>query len=116
MTMSRHWRFRIEDILDCIGKIRRYVADMDFDSFRANDLVLDAALRNIEVIGEAARSIPPEVRSRFPIIPWAEMVAMRNVVAHEYPGIDTLVVWKTICEDLPPLEPLLHRVLSDSTD
>ena len=82
---------------------------MSLDTFSANDLVVDAVLRNFMVIGEATRHIPTHITTAYPQIPWRLMQDMRNVVVHDYPNVSLQVVWETIQNDLPPLrEPLRH--------
>jgi len=109
----RSWRLRIEDILDALGQIRVYVGRLDESAFRSNRLTFDAVVRNLEIIGEAARHVPPEVRIRFPAIPWADMADMRNVLSHEYFGVDVGLVWRTAVEDLPALQPALEALLKE---
>jgi uncharacterized protein with HEPN domain len=109
----RAWRLRIEDILGALAKIERYTAGATFEAFAANELLSDAVLRNIEIIGEAARHVPSDVQSRFPVIPWAKMQSMRNVVIHTYDEVSLTIVWDTIQVDLPPLVPLLRAVLEE---
>jgi len=109
---SRDWRLRIEDILDAINKIQRYTRGMTLEDFRASDIVMDAVIQNLGVIGEAARYVPAEVQSSYANIPWDKMRGIRNVIIHEYFGISISIVWQTTKEDLPPLVPLLQRVLN----
>jgi uncharacterized protein with HEPN domain len=68
-------------------------------------------VRNLTVIGEAARSVPPDVEARHAELPWLEMRGIRNLVVHEYFGVDVAVLWQTVCEDLPALVPMLERAL-----
>lgn len=68
-------------------------------------------MRNLTVIGEAARSVPPDVEARHAELPWLEMRGIRNLVVHEYFGVDVAVLWQTVCEDLPALVPMLERAL-----
>ena len=70
---ERNWKMRVEDILDCIDKINRYTAGMDFDVFRADGKTIDAVIRNLEIIGEAASHIPEEIQARYPDLGWFEM-------------------------------------------
>lgn len=107
----REWRMRVEDILGSIEKISRYTAGMTFEAFQSDDRTVDAVIRNFQIIGEAARHIPPEVESRFPAVPWIEMRGMRNIVIHEYFGIDLPIVWKTLENRLPQLAEQLRGVL-----
>ncbi len=78
----RDWAFRIQDILDAIAKIRRYVSDIDFDTFENDEEVMGAVIHNLTVIGEAANHIPAEITSRHSDIPWRQMIDMRNFSAH----------------------------------
>ena len=113
----RSWRLRIEDILEAIRTIRGYVAGLDEASFRRDRRTADAILRNLEIIGEAARHVPADVREHHPEIPWADMADMRNVLVHEYFGVDLGLVWRTAIEDLPAIEPALTALLkNDASD
>lgn len=107
----RDWRFRIQDILECMDRIAEYTAGMSYEAFLGNRLVIDAVVRNLEVIGEAARHIPDDVQTRFPHVPWVEMKGMRNILIHEYFGVSLEIVWKTVQENLPPVEPKLRELL-----
>ncbi len=110
----KDWRYRLEDILDAAGSIGAYVGDMTFESFCADKRTVDAVVRNLEVIGEAARHVPDEVKRRFPDVAWSDMSDMRNVLIHEYFGVDLPILWKTIRSDLPPLLPILKSILDPS--
>lgn len=107
----RDWRLRIEDILEAIAKIDRYTAGMTFQAFCADEKTVDAVIRNLIVIGEAAQHIPSENEMRHPELPWARTRGVRNVVVHEYFGVDLSVLWETAKRNLPPLVPLLHSLL-----
>ncbi len=74
----RNWVFRIQDILDAIAKIRRYISDVDFDAFENDEEIVDAVIHNLTVIGEAANHIPDEIISSHSDIPWRQMVDLRN--------------------------------------
>ena len=109
----RNWKIRIADILDCIVKIQRYTNGYTFDDFQDDDKTIDSVLRNLEIIGEAARHVPAEIRARHSDLPWVEMLTMRNIVIHEYHGVNLRIIWQTVKEDLPPLLPRLKRILED---
>jgi uncharacterized protein with HEPN domain len=108
----RSWRVRIEDILEAIDSIRDYVAGLDFGAFCADRKTVDAVERNLEIIGEAAVRMPDEIRAQWPDVPWQQMRDMRNLLAHEYFGVDLSILWQTLQEDLPALYPLLQEVLA----
>lgn len=113
---SRNWKVRVEDILQAASKIEQYVAGMTFETFRADDKTIDAVVRNLEIIGEASRNVPPPVRDRHLSVPWDKMIGIRNVLIHEYSGVSVPIVWRTIREDLPPLVPLLREILEGEDD
>ena len=99
----RDWAFRIQDILDAIAKIQRYVSGMDFDTFENDEEILDAVVHNLTVIGEAVNHIPAEITDSHPEIPWRQMIDLRNFSVHAYWNLRPAVIWDTIQNDLPPL-------------
>ena len=101
---SRSWEFRIDDIIEAIDKIERYTHGIDFASWQNDEKTVDAVIRNLEVIGEASSHLPPEIQEQFKDVPWGMMKGIRNILAHEYFGIDLEIVWKTVTEDLPVLK------------
>ena len=111
---QRKWAFRIEHILDAIGKIQRYTAGMDESQFVNNDMAVDAVIRNFQVIGEAARQVPSDAQARHPTVPWAQMMGMRNVIVHGYDVIRLDIVWRTVQHDLSPLIVPLQALLEQA--
>jgi uncharacterized protein with HEPN domain len=101
--MSRPERWRLLDILDAIDRTVSYVEGMDYDDFLVDRKTQDAVTRSIEIIGEAARALPEDFKERHPHIPWSDIVAMRNVIVHQYFGVLPEVVWDVIQNDLPTL-------------
>lgn len=110
---SRDWTFRINDILKSIEKIETYIEGMTAESFKKNELVIDAVIRNLEVIGEASKSIPSTIRRSHPDIPWDQMNGMRNLLIHEYFGVDVPTVWHTAKRHLPLLKRQLDYILKN---
>lgn len=94
----------LSDIREAIEKIDEFVKPMSFEAFSRDARTIDAVVRNIEVIGEAARHIPENLRLAYPTVPWKQIVGARAKVVHEYFGIDIEIIWKTIQEDLPILK------------
>jgi uncharacterized protein with HEPN domain len=84
-----------------------YTADLRLEAFSTNPMVIDAVVRNFQIIGEAARHIPDEIQAAHPDIPWHDMRAMRHVLVHRYDAVDVETVWITASTDLPPLVPML---------
>lgn len=108
----KEWQQRIHEILAAIESIQRYTAEVTFDEFAADRRTVEAVAYNFAVIGEAAGLVPEDVRSLHPTVPWRSMRAMRNVVVHQYWGLDEEVLWDTCRHDLPPLVPLLRALTS----
>ena len=104
----------LEHIAQAIQRIKRYTDDMSEVAFLENELVQDAVIRNIEIIGEAARNIErndPVFAAQHAEIPWEVIYAMRNRVAHGYFKVDWEIVWNTIHHDLPTLAIKVGRLL-----
>lgn len=92
---SRQWKLRVSDILECIARITEYTNEISFEQFQSDKKTIDAVLRNLEIIGEAVRHIPATIQENYADLPWAEMRAMRNIVAHEYFGVNLSIIWNT---------------------
>ena len=98
-------------MLENAEKALSFVSGMNFEDFEIDDKAVYAVIRAFEIIGEAARQIPENIQEANPDIPWREITGMRNKLTHEYFGVNTKVVWRTVHEDLPVIIPLLQRVL-----
>lgn len=101
----------LEDVLTSISRIEEYTKELSFESFKNDQKTIDAVVRNLEVIGEAAKKIPEDFVEKYCELPWREMVRMRNKVIHEYFGIDITILWQTIKEDLPGLKKQAQNLL-----
>ena len=113
MKSNREYTDYLQDILEAVSKARQFVKDVDFEAFRANEEKVFAVIRALEIIGEAAKNIPKSMRGRYTEIPWEDIVRMRNKVIHNYFGVDLQVIWKTLREDLPPLQAAVAKILED---
>lgn len=109
--MARSGRLYIKDILESIGKIEDYTKGVSFKEFSRNKLIIDAVVRNLEIIGEASKNLPAYIKSAHKEIPWKEMSGMRDKVIHAYFGVDLDIVWKTIKQSLPDLKQSLKNIL-----
>lgn len=99
----RTWRFYLDDMMGFAEKALGYTAGLDQATFVVSEIIYDATLRNLELIGEAATHIPADFRSAHPEIPWRMIIAMRNRLIHAYLGIDNDTVWSIIQDELPEL-------------
>ncbi|NCU37259.1 DUF86 domain-containing protein [Candidatus Falkowbacteria bacterium] len=82
-------------------RIEEYLGDLDFRKFKMTYMAVDAIIRNFEIIGEASKNIPTEIQEKYPEIPWRKMYGLRNLIAHEYFGIDYEMIWEIAKNDLP---------------
>jgi uncharacterized protein with HEPN domain len=103
----------LDDILEAIQRIEEYSAHSDYGSFKQDKKAVDAIVRNFEIMGEAVNKVPSVLRKKYPDIPWLEMMGMRNKLIHEYFGVDTQILWKTIKENVPQLKPQVRKMLQD---
>lgn len=103
----------VEHILDSIGKVEKYTDSINVHEFVDNDMVQDAVLRNLEIIGEATKNLSNDFRDKNPDIPWRKMAGMRDILIHDYLGIDLFAVWETIERDLPNLKNDLLKIVND---
>ncbi len=101
------------DILEAARLAISYVSGKTKEDFLKDTQCQDAVIRRLEVIGEAARRISDGTIQRFPLLPWREMIGMRNVMIHGYDDIDLVVVWKTVTDDIPRLVDSLEEILSE---
>lgn len=107
----REWHFRIDDMLQALAGIAEDIDGLDYQDFISDRKTRNSVVRELEIVGEAARHVPPDIEALYPQIPWRLMRDMRNVIAHEYFGVDWQIVWETAVNDLPVLVPVLQQIL-----
>ncbi len=107
---KRSWILFLQDMLESIGNIAQYTSGMNFQDFMQDHRTRDAVVRNLEVLGEAARRIPPAIQERCPEIPWAQIVSLRNRLIHGYFLVDYGIVWEIVQNELPPLRQRLEQI------
>ncbi len=111
--MKRSIRHFLDDALDYCGKTQKFVADITYEEFLADEKTFLAVTRALEIIGEALKNIPDEIKIKFPQVPWREIIGFRNTVAHVYFGINPKIVWNTAKEDIPYLKELINFIVKE---
>lgn len=101
--MSRDWQLFFLDLIDFCDRIVVYTSGLTRAGFEGNQMIYDATVRNVELLGEAAKGVPEGVRAQMPDIPWREIISIRNVLAHEYFGVNNDVLWDVAQIEVPEL-------------
>jgi uncharacterized protein with HEPN domain len=113
MSKGRELGDYLADILNAITEVDEFTRDMHFAEFEHDRKTINAVIRSLEVLGEAAKHIPASFRNSHPDIPWSKMAGLRDVLIHDYMGVDLLTVWKVAKERLslirPSVEKLIHQ-------
>lgn len=94
----------IADILAAVQKIERYIAGMDQTAFLQDEKTIDAVVRNLEIIGEAARRMPDSFTAQHSNVPWRQIAGLRNRIVHDYFGLDLEIIWGVLARELPKLK------------
>jgi len=114
--MRRDFRLYLDDILEAIHQIRTYLADQDEEAFAKDRKTQDAIIRNLEIIGEAAGKLPEQIQKDEPEIDWRKISGLRNILIHEYFGINLPIVWDVVQNKLGPLETVCRRLLERAVE
>jgi uncharacterized protein with HEPN domain len=110
--MPRDYKVSLDDILEAVDRIETYTAGMDRVQFSADRKTVDAVVRNLEVIRQAAKNIPPEIRALSSHVPWSKIAGMRDILIHAYFGIDIEIIWDVIQNKLTDLKVAVETLLA----
>ena len=114
--MSRDFRIYLDDILEAIHQIRTYMADLDEDAFARDRKTQDAVIRNLEIIGEAAGNLSEQILKTAPEIDWRKIKGLRNILIHEYFGINLPIIWDVVQSKLELLEAACQKLLEKAVE
>ena len=108
---KREWKLFVEDTLESIELIEKYIGNLEFNDFSKDRKTIDAVVRNFEIIGEASKYIPDYIKEKYAAVDWIGIVGLRNRIAHEYFGISLEIVWNIVKQELPKLQNQMKQIL-----
>ena len=114
--MSRNYDLYLQDIVESADRIASYVEGITRSAFEADQMRIDAVIRNLQIIGEAVKKIPNSIREAYPSIPWHEIAALRNRVTHVYFDVDINVTWNVVQFELPMLKTQIQQILKERSE
>ncbi len=112
--MSREYKDYLEDILNSVDKIERYTKNLTFEEFAMDDKTMDAVIRNLEVIGEAVKHLPVELKEDNPDIDWRAIAGLRDILIHAYFGIDEDIIWDVIENKISIFKKQIKKLIAES--
>ncbi len=112
---ERDWRLFLKDIRDCTARVIDYVGFMSREEFFHDPKTVDAVMRNLAIIGEAAKKIPADARRKYPSVEWKKMAGLRDIVVHDYFGIDEDIIWDVVSVRIPELKRQLEHTDNRTT-
>jgi uncharacterized protein with HEPN domain len=116
MSKGRDITDYLNDISAAIADAQEFIRGMDYDAFAKDKKTVNAVIRSLEVLGEATKRIPKAFRQNHSHIPWSHMAGMRDVLIHDYMGVDLMTVWKVVHERLPELQSSFQKLISSKRD
>ncbi len=109
----RNHRLYLKDIFEAMDAVQAFVEGMNFDAFVADDKTTSAVVRKLEIIGEAAKNVPETIRQEYSQVPWQQMAGMRDRIIHRYFAVNHVIVWNTVKDHIPSLQPIIGQILKD---
>ncbi len=109
--MSRSMRLYLEDILTSCAKVKRYTQGMTFEDFQRDERTYDAVVRNLQIVGEAVKNIPQEMRAKYPEVEWRKIAGLRDILAHAYFSIEDEIVWDVVESKISPLLEVVEVII-----
>lgn len=112
--MPRVYKLYLDDILKCIKKIEKYTKGISYEKFIKNALLIDAIIRNLEVIGEATKKIPHETKKHHNEVEWKKIAGLRDILIHEYFGVNLKIIWDVVVNKIPEFKKSIQKIKRQS--
>ncbi len=109
----RNYRLYLQDIIEAMVAVQEFTEGINFETFVADDKTASAVVRKLEIIGEATKNVPETIRQKYPQVPWRNMAGMRDRIIHAYFDINHSVVWDTLKNRIPALQPIIEQILEE---
>ena len=110
---ERDWKVFVGDMLKCAERIISYTSGYDFEKFVSDEKTYDAVLRKLEIIGEAAKNIPEDIRKEYDFVEWKKIAGLRDIVIHDYFGVNNDIIWDVVINKIPQLRDNMIRITKD---
>ncbi len=108
--MKRRYDYFLDDIIINIKRIKSFIGNLDFNSFKKDEKTIFAVIRSLEIIGEAVKQLPQELILKYPNIRWKEIKGFRNLIAHKYWSLDLDIIWDIITNELDTLKEQIDTI------
>jgi uncharacterized protein with HEPN domain len=109
--MSRDFLLYLEDMREALDRITRYTHGLTLEAFAADEIRVDAVVRNLELLGEAVKHLPEDVRAQAPHIPWRQIAGLRDILAHAYFSVNLVIVWDIVTNEADPLRQVVQNLI-----
>ncbi len=114
--MPRDYKVYLDDMREAIVKIEEYTKNFTYETFARNSMVIDAVIRNLAIIGEAAKNLPIETQKKYPSIEWKKVAGLRDILIHAYFGVNQKIIWDILQHKIPELKQILSTSTSHASD
>ena len=111
--MPLEYKAYLRGMIEAIGKIERYTENMNFEDFSNNELIQDGVIRNLEIIGEAVKNLPDDIKKDYPEVEWRKIAGLRDILIHAYFGVDLEIIWDIVKNKVPELKEMVRKILSN---